>query len=137
MAHYAEIDENGTIRNVIVGKDVGELGNDGLAYDWEQHYSQVSGKNYKLSLNNARHGKIINPETGEPTSEDAFRKNSASVGGTYNEELDAFIPPKPFNSWILNNSIYDWQPPTPYPTDGRNYQWVEDDLNWQLIESEV
>ena len=56
---------------------------------------------------------------------------------TWDEGRDAFIAPKPYNSWVLNETTCKWEAPTPYPTDGRLYHWVEDDLNWQLTESEI
>lgn len=62
-----------------------------------------------------------------------FRKNFAGVGYLYDETRDAFIAPKPFESWLLDEESCIWQAPTPYPADGLAYKWVEDDLNWQVI----
>ena len=62
-----------------------------------------------------------------------FRKNHAGIGYTYNSELDAFIPPKPFNSWILNETTCLWNPPIDKPNDGNKYKWNEEILNWELI----
>ena len=64
----------------------------------------------------------------------AFRKNYAGIGFTYDEAKDAFIPPKPFNSWVLDNATCLWQAPTPMPTDDKNYEWSEDDLTWKEVE---
>ena len=61
-----------------------------------------------------------------------FRKNHASVGYTYDQTRDAFIPPKPYNSWILNETTCQWEAPIPYPTDGQRYRWNEETLNWTL-----
>ena len=61
-----------------------------------------------------------------------FRKNHASIGYTYDSQRDAFIPPKPFNSWILNESTCNWNAPIPYPTDGQYYSWNEETQNWTL-----
>tara|TARA_Y100000114_G_C11742724_1_gene319911 strand:- start:47 stop:394 length:348 start_codon:yes stop_codon:yes gene_type:complete len=63
-----------------------------------------------------------------------IRKNYAGVGYTYNETLDAFIPPKEFKSWILNEDTCRWEPPITYPTDSRNYKWNEDNQSWDEIE---
>jgi len=63
-----------------------------------------------------------------------FRKNHASVGYTYDEDRDAFIPPKPFNSWILNEDTCLWEAPVAYPTDGQIYKWNEENQTWDLIE---
>jgi hypothetical protein len=61
-----------------------------------------------------------------------FRKNHASIGMTYNEDRDAFIPKKPFNSWILNEQTCLWNAPVAYPTDGGKYTWNETNLNWEI-----
>jgi hypothetical protein len=62
-----------------------------------------------------------------------FRKNHAGVGYTYDEDRDAFIPKKPYNSWILNEQTCNWESPVVYPTDGQRYQWNEQIQNWELI----
>jgi len=59
-----------------------------------------------------------------------FRKNLASLGYTYDANLDAFIPPKPFPSWLLNTNSCQWEPPVPYPTDGKLYIWDEATQSW-------
>ena len=61
-----------------------------------------------------------------------FRKNHAGIGFTYDETRDAFIAPKPFNSWILNETTCNWNAPVAYPTDGQRYSWNEQTLNWIL-----
>ena len=62
-----------------------------------------------------------------------LRKNHAGIGYTYDFELDAFIPPKPFNSWILNETTCLWNPPIDKPNDDNMYKWNEEILNWELI----
>jgi hypothetical protein len=62
-----------------------------------------------------------------------FRKNHAGIGYTYDEDRDAFIPKKPYNSWILNEQTCNWESPIVYPTDGQRYQWNEQIQNWELI----
>lgn len=62
-----------------------------------------------------------------------FRKNYAGVGYTYDSVLDAFVPPKPFPSWLLNTNTCQWVPPTPYPTDGNMYTWDEETLSWVKV----
>jgi len=59
-----------------------------------------------------------------------FRKNLAGIGYTYDAALDAFVPPKPFPSWLLNTEICRWQAPTPYPSDGKLYSWDEATQSW-------
>lgn len=117
MAHYAFLDNNNIVTEVIVGIDETEL-IEGL--DPETWYGNFRGQTCKRTSYNGN-----------------IRKNYAGIGHFYDEDRDAFIPPKPFHSWILNEETCGWQPPTPYPTDGSSYKWVEEDLNWQLIESEV
>jgi hypothetical protein len=117
MAHYAFLDNNNIVTEVIVGIDETEL-IEGL--DPETWYGNFRGQVCKRTSYNGN-----------------IRKNYAGIGHLYDEDRDAFIPPKPFNSWILNEETCGWQPPTSYPTDGGSYKWVEEDLNWQLIESEV
>jgi hypothetical protein len=63
----------------------------------------------------------------------ALRKNHAGIGYTYDEDRDAFIPKKPYNSWILNETTCLWNAPIPMPTDGKKYNWNETNLTWDLI----
>jgi len=63
-----------------------------------------------------------------------FRKNHAGIGYTYDEDRDAFIPKKPFNSWILNEQTCLWEAPVAKPTDSDKYIWNETNLNWEIIE---
>jgi hypothetical protein len=62
-----------------------------------------------------------------------FRKNYAGIGFQYDQSRDAFIPPKPFNSWILNETTCQWEAPVAYPNDGQEYKWNETIKNWELI----
>lgn len=66
-----------------------------------------------------------------------LRKNHASIGYTYDETRDAFIAPKPFNSWILNEDTCLWNAPVAYPQDGNIYKWNEQTLSWDLVESNI
>ena len=66
-----------------------------------------------------------------------LRKNHASIGYTYDEDRDAFIPPKPFNSWILNEDTCLWNAPVVYPQDNNQYRWNEQTLSWDLVESNI
>jgi hypothetical protein len=62
-----------------------------------------------------------------------LRKNHAGIGYTYDEDRDAFIPKKPFNSWVLNESTCLWESPIPYPQDNNKYKWNEQNQSWDLI----
>lgn len=118
MAHYAFLDENNIVTEVIVGKDEDEG-----VYDWEKFYAGERGQVCKRTSYNTYGG--AHRFGGSP-----FRKNYAIIGGTYDPILDAFIPPKVFQSWILNESTCLWEPPIPYPNDGNRYQWDETNLIW-------
>lgn len=116
MAHYAFLDENYIVTEVIVGNDESEK-------DWEAHYGQFRGQVCKRTSYNTRGG--IHLEGGTP-----FRKNYAGIGYSYDPQLDAFIPPKPFPSWQLNESTCFWEPPVPMPEDGEFYDWDEVSGQW-------
>ena len=66
-----------------------------------------------------------------------FRKNHAGIGYTYDEDRDAFISPKPFNSWILNEDTCIWEAPVAYPQDDNDYKWNEPTLSWDLVEDNI
>lgn len=118
MAHYAFLDKNNIVTEVIVGKDEGEEGR-----DWEQWYGEFRGQTCKRTSYNTQGG--VHTLGGIP-----FRKNYAGIGYTYDTQLDAFIPPKPFASWVLNESTAQWDAPVPMPTDGKMYSWDEVTTNW-------
>ena len=115
MAHFAELDENNVVTRVIVvgnqdildstGKENEEVG---IAF-----CKNLLGGNWKQTSYNA-----------------SFRKNYAGIGYTYREDIDAFVPPRPYASWILNESTAQWEAPVPYPTDGKFYYWDEATTSW-------
>ena len=72
--------------------------------------------------------------TGKQSFKDGTRKNAGGIGYTYDEDRNAFIPPKPFNSWILNETTCRWESPVVYPTDGQIYNWNEETTTWDLNE---
>lgn len=118
MAHYAFLDSNNIVTEVIVGKDENE---DGIL--WELHYGAFRNQVCKRTSYNTRGGVHITGGT-------PYRKNYAGIGYTYDEQRDAFISPKPFNSWVLNETTCLWDAPTAMPTDDKQYSWNEDTLNW-------
>jgi hypothetical protein len=121
MAHYAFLNSNNIVTEVIVGKDEGEGG-----IDWEQHYGEFRGQVCKRTSYNTFGGAHNNGDT-------PLRKNYASIGSTYDATRDAFIPPKPFASWILDEQTCFWNAPTPCPTDDKRYSWNEETLSWVEI----
>jgi hypothetical protein len=122
MAHYAFLDGNNIVTEVIVGKDEGEQG-----IDWEQWYGDFRGQACKRTSYNTSGG--VHSSGGTP-----FRKNYAGIGYTFDETRDAFIPPKPFASWVLNEDTCLWDAPVAMPTDGGFYNWDEEAGNWVAAE---
>ena len=114
MAHYAFLDENNIVTEVIVGIDETEL-IEGL--DTETWYSNFRGQTCKRTSYNGN-----------------IRKNYASIGFSYNYELDAFVSPKLYPSWILNEITCRWKAPVPYPSTGFTYYWDEDAQEWVLAD---
>lgn len=124
MAHYAFIDENNIVTQVIVGRNEDEVV-DSIS-DWEAHYAEVYGQRCLRTSYNTQGG--VHTGGGEP-----LRKNYAGIGYTYDEQRDAFIPPKPYASWVLNEDSCLWEAPVPYPTDGIMYNWDEEAGDWAPI----
>lgn len=113
MSHFAKI-ENSIVTQVIVADQ--EFVNS-LEGDWvETTYGARGGISY---------GQDLTPD-GRPV----LRKNYAGIGYTYDSQRDAFIEPKPFQSWILNEETCIWEPPTPRPDDGKIYAWDEQSTSW-------
>jgi hypothetical protein len=123
MAHYAFLDANNIVVNVITGIDEGT---DDI--DWEEFYGA------KRTSYNTKGGIYYDPITNLPHEDQskAYRKNYAGIGYSYDPVKDAFIPPKSFDSWILNEDTCNWEAPVPYPNDGNEYYWDEETLSWQL-----
>ena len=118
MAHFAQINENNIVVQVITAGNEYEL-------TGEELYTNMTGKVWKRTSYNTQGG--IHTQGGTP-----YRKNYAGIGYTYDEARDAFIPPKPYNSWILNESSCLWEAPIPYPEDGNVYVWSEATQQWIL-----
>lgn len=133
MAHYAYLDENNIVTAVIVGPDEGTEP-EGIE-SWEAHFS-AKGKGQAVRTSYNTMGGV-HAEGGAP-----FRMNYAGIGFTYDEERDAFIPPKPFESWVLNEDTCLWDAPVPMPVetdaDGNPvpYVWDEDAGDWVVVPSE-
>lgn len=106
MSHFAELDENNMVLRVLVGDN--NAPNEG--HDW--FVENLGGRWVQTSYN----GKI--------------RKNFAGIGFAYDEVRDAFIPPRPFESWLLNEQTCLWEPPVSHPNDGKLYTWDEPSQSW-------
>jgi hypothetical protein len=114
MAHYAFLDGNNIVTEVIVGIDETEL---------------IEGKDPETW-----YGEFRNQVCKRTSYNGNIRKNYAGIGYTYDADLDAFIAPKPFDSWVLNEDTAQWEALTPYPTDGLTYDWNEAELAWQVVD---
>lgn len=118
MAHFAELDSNNIVKQVIVVHNnelLDENGQESEAKGQEFCHNLLGGNWIQTSYNSS------------------IRKNYAGVGYTYDSIRDAFIPPKPFNSWVLDEETCRWSPPTPMPFDGDVYKWNEETLSWNKI----
>ena len=132
MSHFAKLDEN----NIVTFVTVGRQEDDGL----EAELTARTGDVYKQTSYNTRGGVHYNPETGLPSEDQtkALRFNYAGIGFTYDEGRDAFIPPQPYPSWILNEDTCLWEAPVAYPEDGNAYTWDEESGAWVVVpEAEV
>lgn len=116
MAHFAKLDQNNVVLEVYVVHN-NELLQDGVESEEKgiQFLVDWSG-GYPLWKQTSYNGTI--------------RKNYAGIGYTYDATRDAFIPPQPYLSWVLNEDTCQWNPPVPYPTDGQRYNWDEATTSW-------
>ena len=134
MAHYAQIDSNNIVTQVIVVADAdtadahgNHMESIGIAF-----CQRLIGGNWKQTSYNTQGGTHNNGGT-------PFRGNYAGIGYTYDAQRDAFIPPKPYNSWVLDESTCLWNAPVAYPTDvgtpeaPKMYTWNEETKSWDLI----
>ena len=112
MAHYAFIDSNSRVTEVIVGVDENQL-IEGISP--EEWYGNFRGQKCVRTSYNGN-----------------IRKRYAGIGYTYDEVRDAFIPPQPYLSWVFDDEILDWKAPVPMPNDGQVYTWDEETKNWVL-----
>lgn len=124
MAHYAKV-QNGTVSQVIVAEA-----------DFFDTFVDSSPGQWIQTSYNTRGGVHYEPNTNTPSEDQtkALRKNYAGIGYTYDATRDAFIPPQPFASWILNETSCLWEAPVAYPYDGNIYRWDEESTNWVLTE---
>ena len=120
MAHFAKLDSNNKVIHVSVVNNSDILDSDGNENEQlgVELLTKIHGyANWKQTSYNGN-----------------FRKNYAGIGYTYDEKLDAFIPPQPYDSWSLNKDTFVWEAPTPYPADDKLYSWNEDSKSWEEFE---
>jgi hypothetical protein len=120
MAHYAKV-LNGLVQTVIVAEQ-----------EFINSFVDNSPGEWIQTSYNTRGGVHYDPITGEPSADQskALRKNYASAGYVYNASLDAFVPPKPYTSWILDEETCLWNAPVSLPQDGKTYKWDEETISW-------
>jgi hypothetical protein len=123
MAHFAKLDANNVVIFVTVGRDEDE--------GKEVELSLRTGDTYKQTSYNTRGG-VHYQADGTPSADQskAMRKNYAGLGYTFDAARNAFIPPKPYASWLLNETTCLWDAPVAYPTDGKFYSWDEATTSW-------
>ena len=122
MAHFAQIDGNNVVTQVIVvaNKDAADANGVEKEYIGAAFCEKLFGGTWKQTSYNGN-----------------IRKNYAGIGYTYNADIDAFVPPKPFASWVLNNDTAQWEAPVPMPDDGQKYSWNEATGSWIAVEMET
>jgi hypothetical protein len=137
MAHFAEIDsDNKVVRVIVIPDEEEHRGQDFCAKDLN-----LGGTWLQTSYNSLHGVHYVERYPGEkiPSGKPALRKNYAGIGYTYDSKIDAFIPPKPFSSWIFNKEIGDWESPIPMPEDDtppqenktvKLYSWNETTQSW-------
>lgn len=116
MAHFAELDSNNVVLRVVVidNRDTADANGVEKEYIGAAFCERLFSGVWKQTSYNGN-----------------FRKNYAGIGFTYDAGRDAFIPPKPFSSWVLNETTCDWDAPIPMPQDGKRYRWDEATLSWK------
>jgi hypothetical protein len=126
MAHFAKVN-NGIVEQVIVAEP-----------EFFDTFVDSSPGQWIQTSYNTRGGIHYNPETGEPSADQskALRKNYAGIGYTYDATRDAFMPPKPYASWVLNEQTCLWDAPVAMPNDGGNYAWNESTQAWDAVPDE-
>jgi hypothetical protein len=122
MAHFAKVNSNNEVVDVIVCDE-----------NYINSLPLTDGRYIQTSYN-TWHGKHHDPITGEEDDGIPLRKNYAGIGYTYDPLRDAFIPPKPYESWILNEATCIWDAPVEHPGDG-SYSWNEEDQQWDPVEN--
>lgn len=117
MSHYAKVVDGKVVQVIVAEAEFFESFVDSSPGEWIQ------------TSYNTRGGLHYGPD-GQPDGGEALRGNYAGIGFTYDRQHDVFYPPQPFLSWALNTSTWTWEPPVPYPTDGKMYTWDEPTVSW-------
>ena len=119
MAHFAQLDSNDVVLRVIVVDTKDNSTADGVE---------------KESIGQAFCERLLGGNWIQTSYNNNMRVRYAGIGYSYDSTLDAFIPPKPYPSWVLSPATVNWDAPVPYPTDGKAYYWDEKTLSWVLVD---
>lgn len=122
MGSYAKVNNGIVTKCIVAEEDFIATYDDGTPGEWVQtSYNTMGGVHYQSD--------------GTPSEDQskALRKNFAGIGFTYDSDRDAFIPPQPYDSWVLNETTCLWECSVAYPTDGQVYEWNEDELSWDVV----
>jgi len=133
MSHYAKV-KDGIVEQVIVAEP-----------EFFETFVDTSPGQWIKTSYNIRGGVYYDPNTNQPAEDQSViegdearqRKNYAGIGFTYDKDRDAFIPPKPFDSWVLNEETCLWEAPVPMPDDGKDYRWDEEKQSWVEVAENV
>jgi hypothetical protein len=132
MAHFVKIDNSNKVVQVVVldDKDTQDENGNEVESIGAKYLSDAFGGTWLRTSYNTHNG--IHKLDGTP-----FRKNYAGIGHTYDETKDAFIPPKHWDSWILDEDICQWEAPVTYPDDGKRYSWNENNGTWDEVADQL
>jgi hypothetical protein len=120
MGHFAKVTDGKVTQVIVAEPEFFDTFVDSSPGEWIQtSYNTRGGVHYG--------------QDGQPDGGVALRKNYAGIGYSYDKQLDAFIPPQPFSSWVLDGDTCLWQAPVPYPTDGKVYVWDEANGSWNEL----
>jgi len=127
MSHYAQLDKNNVVAFVIHAK----------SNDKEDEFTESTGDVWKQTSYNTQGG--VHYTDGEPSADQskALRFNYAGINFTYDPDRDAFIPPQPYASWVLDEATCQWVAPIDYPADGGQYVWDETYTDWVEVQDET
>jgi hypothetical protein len=122
MGHFAKVVDGKVVQVIVAEPEFFDTFVDSSPGTWIQ------------TSYNTRGGVHYLPNSNEPSGQPALRGNYAGIGFTYDQANDVFYAPQPFPSWVLNNTTWTWEAPTPYPTDGKLYVWDEATTSWKVVE---
>jgi hypothetical protein len=124
MGHFAKVVDGKVTQVIVAEKEFFDTFVDSSPGQWlRTSYNTRGGIHYEP-----------NSDTPKADQSQSLRKNYAGIGYSYDATRDAFIPPKPFNSWLLDEQTCQWNAPTPMPTDGKLYNWDESTVSWKELE---